>query len=176
MRDVRQLTAALILMLWTYPAMDARADDRSGETQTVLFVCEHGSVKSLLAKSLFEQAAAREGLTVDAVSRGIAPDPEVPEWMQVALRRDGYNIGEWRPVALSKEDLRSAQRVITFDVTLPHEGDPEASRWDGLPAVSEDYAAGRAAISARIDELVRELRHEMSTSGSARQEAQRQRY
>lgn len=176
MRDVRLLAAALTLMLWAYPPMFARADDRSGETQTVLFVCEHGSVKSLLAKSLFEQAAAREGLTLDAVSRGITPDPEVPEWMRVALKQDGFNIGEWRPVALSEADLRSAQRVITFDVTLPHAGDPEASRWDGLPAISEDYAAGRAAIGARIDELVRELRHETSTSGGARHEAQRQRY
>lgn len=96
--------------------------------------------------------------------------------MRVALTRDGFNIGKWRPVALSEADLSSAQRVITFDVALPHEGDPEASRWDGLPAISEDYAAGRSAIGARIDELVKELRHGTSIGRSARHEAQRERY
>lgn len=134
------------------------AAGRVSETQEVLFVCEHGSVKSLLAKLLFEQAAAREGLTIRAVSRATAPDAEVPEWMRAALKQDGFDIDTWRPVAVSAADVGSARQVVTFDVTLQAEGDAEIERWDGLPAVSKDYAAGRDAIAARIEELVRELK------------------
>jgi hypothetical protein len=159
MSQSRLVTAALTLVLsLSTPAQAPAADEQHAETQTVLFVCEHGSVKSLLAKLLFEQAAVREGLAVHAASRGTLPDAEVPEWMRTALERDGFEIGSWRPAALSETDVRTARRVVTFDVTLPPDGEVEIERWNGLPAVSEDYAAGREAMAARIEELVADLR------------------
>ena len=44
----------------------------------VLFVCEHGTVKSLLAKLLFEEYAAQVRLHMRAESRGTAVDSVVP--------------------------------------------------------------------------------------------------
>jgi protein-tyrosine-phosphatase len=152
--------ATVALAFWACSAAQVPAEENTTAPETVLFVCEHGSVKSLLAKLLFERAAAREGLKVHALSRGISPDAEVPGWMSAALRRDGFSIGQWRPTALSAADIRSAHRVVVFDVDLPPdaEAQPTMERWDGLPPVSEDYVAGREAIAARIEELVRELK------------------
>jgi hypothetical protein len=49
-----------------------------GHAQThdsqVLFVCEHGNVKSLMAVSYFNQLAQERRLPFRAVSRGTAPD------------------------------------------------------------------------------------------------------
>jgi protein-tyrosine-phosphatase len=150
--------ATLVLALWVCVSTPARAADQLAEPQTVLFVCEHGSVKSLLAKLLFEQAAVREDLAVSAASRGTAPDVEVPDWMRTALERDGFPIGPWKPTALSEADIRGASLVVTFDVLVPSKVDTEIERWDGLPAVSKDYVAGREAIAARIEKLVAELK------------------
>ena len=132
--------------------------------QTVVFVCEHGSVKSLLAALLFERAAAAEGLEVRGVSRGAMPDTAVPEWMRLALEQDGFDIGKWRPGALSGEDIRSARRVVLFDVSLPPAmpASPAAEHWDGLPSVSKDYRSGRDAIAAKVDRLVGELKRDLA--------------
>lgn len=158
MARFRLITAALTLALWVCVPTQAPAADQPADVQPVLFVCEHGSVKSLLARLLFEQAAASEGLAVPAASRGTVPDAEVPEWMRAALERDGFHIGDWRPTALSEVDIRSARLVVTFDISLAPEGDAEIERWDGLPAVSKDYVVGREAIAARIKQLIVELK------------------
>lgn len=42
-----------------------------GSPQQVVFVCEHGNVKSLMAASYFNQLAAQRGLRWRAVSREI---------------------------------------------------------------------------------------------------------
>lgn len=159
MSQLRLMTAALMLMLWVSVQTQALASDQRTDIQPILFVCEHGSVKSLLAKLLFEKTATREGLAIPVASRGTAPDAEVPEWMRSALERDGFEIGDWRPTALSETDIRSARHVVTFDVSSPSLGDAIIERWDGLPSVGEDYDAGREAIAARVEQLVAELKH-----------------
>src|SRR3982751_846284 len=44
---------------------------------TVVFVCEHGAAKSVLASQYFEQLAKERGLKIRAISRGTNPDKEV---------------------------------------------------------------------------------------------------
>ena len=44
----------------------------------VVFVCEHGSVKSPIAASLFDRTAEKRGLPFRAVSRGVNPEEHVP--------------------------------------------------------------------------------------------------
>lgn len=157
MSQLRLITIALMLLSAAQGLAPAFAGDQPAATGTVLFVCEHGSVKSLLAKLLFERAAAREGLRVAAVSRATAPDSEVPAWMRAALERDGFDLGPWKPTAVTEADARSARATVAFDVSLPAGIDVPIEHWDGLPAVSKDYAVGRDAIGARVDQLVAEL-------------------
>ena len=49
-----------------------------GQTPTkVVFVCEHGAAKSIIAAAEFARLAKQSGLVVEAVSRGTVPDAEI---------------------------------------------------------------------------------------------------
>ena len=126
----------------------------------VLFVCEHGTVRSLLAKVLFEQYAAEVGLDMKAVSRGTRADSIVPPWMLQGLAADHVAIGSWRPQTLLPDDLTNASFVVSFDVPMAATAGarvPQA-HWDSLPSVSRDYATGRDAIKVRVHQLVDSLK------------------
>jgi arsenate reductase (thioredoxin) len=128
--------------------------------KTVLFVCEHGTVKSLLAKVLFEQYAQEVGFQMRAESRGTRVDSIVPPWMLQGLASDHVDLGSWRPQALNASDLAAASYVISFDVPEGATAAAKAPRiqWDGLPSVTQSYANGRDAIKARVHQLVDSLK------------------
>ncbi|MEP6621487.1 MAG: hypothetical protein ABJE47_19325 [bacterium] len=138
-------------------AQGASAAPPSG---TVLFICEHGTVKSLLAKVLFEEYAKEVGLKMEARSRGTNLEPMVPPWMHKALAADGISVGTWLPQALTPVDLREATYVVSFDIPRALSAPALAPRaqWDGLPSVSQDYSAGRDAIKAKVRQLVDSLK------------------
>lgn len=139
-----------------------RVRQRGGDT--VLFVCEHGTVKSLLAKLLFERLARDAGLKVTAVSRGTKADSAVPAWMQQGLMADRVTLGSWKPRTLQRADLSSASLIISFDIpdsAFATGGVPRA-RWDDTPSVSKDYAKGRDAIERRVRLLVDSLKRAKS--------------
>ena len=126
----------------------------------VLFICEHGTVRSLLAKVLFEQYAAEVGLDMQAVSRGTRADSTVPPWMLQGLAADHVALGSWRPQTLLLGDLANASVVVTFDLPLAATAGARVPQvhWDSLPSVSRDYATGREAIRVRVHQLVDSLK------------------
>jgi protein-tyrosine-phosphatase len=128
--------------------------------KTGLFVCEHGTVKSLLAKVLFEQYAQEVGLRMRAESRGTKADSMVPPWMLRGLAQDQVDLGSWHPQSLQSTDLASASYVVSFDVPQSATASTRAPRtqWDGLPSVTQDYAKGRDAIKVRVHQLVDSLK------------------
>jgi arsenate reductase len=134
-----------------------RATPRPGKT--VLFVCEHGSAKSLLAKIFFERYAKATGLHMQAVSRGTRADSVVPPWMLTGLATDHVTLGSWRPQTLGPRDLATASYVVSFDVPQAVTAAARAPRaqWDGLPSVSHSYVSGRDAIKAKVRQLVDSL-------------------
>lgn len=79
---------------------------------TVLFVCEHGSAKSVVAAAHFNQIAAARGLPFRAVSRGTVPDPEMAPAAVEGLRGDGLKPDDPAPRKLEQADLDAAARVI----------------------------------------------------------------
>jgi len=132
----------------------------------VVFVCEHGAVKSQVAAALFNRTAAERGLAVRAISRGTMPDDDVPDLVRDHLRAAGMEIGDARPVGLRATDGLEARLVVAFDVEVPAEvsrGVP-VRRWDGTPSVMSDHVAGCDAIAARVLEMVGELERSWSTT------------
>ena len=128
----------------------------------VVFVCDHGSVKSLMAASLFDQAAARRGLRVRALSRGVNPDAAVPPAIATAMGQDGFNVANFRPQALSDRDVAGAVRVVAIGVDLSeHDGQVRApiASWNGVPPASVDYARARDDLARRIEALLDEMQH-----------------
>lgn len=139
------------------------------DTTRVVFVCEHGSVKSIIAATLFNRLAAERGLAARAVSRGTAPDQQIPQLVRDGLRADGADIGDLRPKGLGALDVRGANMFVAFDVEVPPRFSAAVPirRWDGTPSVMSSYVTGRDAISTRVTDLISELER-MKPAESAR--------
>jgi arsenate reductase len=127
--------------------------------QIVVFVCEHGAAKSVVAAAQFNQMAAERGLPFRAISRGTAPDATVPSRVTEGLKRDGLRLPEgFTPTALSGTDMAQAIRIVSFDVILPTMQDSSRFvRWDGLPVFNDGYDAANRAIMSMVESLIREL-------------------
>jgi protein-tyrosine-phosphatase len=126
----------------------------------VLFVCEHGNVKSLMAASYFNQLAQERGLPFHAVSRGSAPDSNtVPPKIIAGLGDDGFDVHDFHPVKVSGADVAVSKRVVTIGVKLPGEttGNTVVEQWDDVPPASVDYAAARDSLQRHVRELADQL-------------------
>jgi hypothetical protein len=125
----------------------------------LVFVCLHGAAKSVVAAELFRRHAADRGLEVEALARGLEPDPTVSPAAAEGLGAEGIDVRAVRPRGLRREDLVRAARVVTFacDVgPLLPPGVP-VEDWPDVPAVSEGYPAARAALVARFPRLLEGL-------------------
>lgn len=139
-----------------FPSRGA-VEERAAASAVVVFVCEHGSAKSVVAASHFNALAAARGLDVRAVARGTVPDAELPAGVLAGLARDGREPATHKPTKLEPNEVVQALRVIAF-LDLPADIDPDhrADRWQ-VPAVSVDYEAARAIIVQQVEALFDEL-------------------
>jgi protein-tyrosine-phosphatase len=121
----------------------------------IIFVCEHGAAKSVIAAAYFNKLAKEKNSDVRAIARGTHPDPELSPKVITRLRDDGLSPTELTPEKLSLAEVESAQRIITF-CELPPEYQSKASveHWDGVPPVSDDYEKARDEIVERIKQLL----------------------
>ena len=125
----------------------------------IVFVCEHGTVKSLVALEYFTRYARERGLRMDAISRGTRPDSAVPSVVASGLRSDGFDLRGFRPQKFTPLDLSGALLVVALDANIDSvvEGTRTVARWDGMPSVMVSYATGRRAIERRVRRLVDSL-------------------
>ena len=129
------------------------------ERRRVLFVCQHGAAKSVVAAAHFRRLAAARGLAIDAAAAGTEPDPELGPGAVKGLAGDGLRAAPARPRPVTVYDLESATRVVSFGCDIaPAKGQP-VDQWD-VPAVSEGYAAARDRIVANVERLVAALASE----------------
>ena len=122
----------------------------------VLFVCLHGSAKSLIAAEYFNRLAATRGLAARATSAGTEPDDAIPPAVTQGLGDDGINVAGHRPQRPALADLENAAVVVTFACEL---GDlasraSRIERWDDVPAVSQDFKRSRDVIVGRVTALL----------------------
>jgi len=127
-------------------------------TPNVLFVCLHGSAKSLIAAEHFRRLATERGVKMDALSAGTEADSEVPPRVVQGLLAEGIDVRGRRPHQVTRTDVMTASRVVTFACDL---GDMAPAgmaldRWDDVPAVSEDFTKARDVIVARVSQLLEE--------------------
>ena len=125
---------------------------------SVLFVCLHGSAKSLIALEHFRRLAAERGVVVDADSAGTEPDADIPARVVQGLLAEGIDVRERRPRAVVQADVERASRVVAFACDLGNLARPELAleRWDDVPAVSEDFKKARDVIVSRLPRLLDE--------------------
>jgi hypothetical protein len=134
----------------------------------VVFVCEHGSVKSLVAMEHFNRKARALGLPYRAVARGTAPEPTVPAAVREGLHTDGFDVSSFVPQLLRTRDVENVALVVSFDddVTRTVAGRTRYLKWDDLPGVLGDYPHGREAIVRQVDTLIEMLAHGASPCAS----------
>ena len=127
-------------------------------TPNVLFVCLHGSAKSLIAAEHFRRLATERGVKVEAASAGTEADREIPPKVVQGLLADGIDVRGRRPHQLTRDDVANASHVVTFacDLSDAVPAGLPLDRWDDVPAVSEDFARARDAIVARLSRLLDE--------------------
>jgi arsenate reductase (thioredoxin) len=122
----------------------------------VLFICEHGSAKSVVAVAHFNRLALQRGLDLHAISRGTSPDAAMHPAAVSGLAADGLAFtGD--PILLSEVDLSDATKVVTFSELPPSYCLPTATPVWTVPPISEDYSAARDAIVSRIESLLDDL-------------------
>ena len=129
------------------------------EARRVVFVCEHGSVKSLIAASYFNRRAQAKGLSVRAIARGVTPELSVPLPVRNGLHAAGFDVSGYVPQLLEASEIKDATLVVSFDEDISDAvaGRTRYLKWDNLPAVLSDYAGGKDAIVKQVDRLVREF-------------------
>ncbi len=86
--------SALLVLAVTFASPTFAQAPAAGDAPRaqVVFVCEHGSVKSLIAASYFNQRAKAKDSSVRAMARGVAPEPAVPLVILDGLRAAGFNV------------------------------------------------------------------------------------
>ncbi len=130
------------------------------QIQTVLFVCEHGSAKSVIAAAHFNRLAEQRNLPYRAIARGINPDPEIPQQVRLNLAKDGLDVATWKPQVAAEKDVREAARVVTFGCKPPFSEKTTAGKlvdWQDVPSTSEGYERARTIIVDKIDALIKAL-------------------
>jgi arsenate reductase len=127
------------------------------QVQTIVFVCEHGSAKSVIAATYFNRLAKEKNIPWQAVSRGTSPDPELSPKTKKLLAEDSLLDKTMVPKKFSQNDVDAAQQVILF-CSLPQtiQGNGKATHWE-VNAVNDDFQRLRDDIVSRITPLLDSL-------------------
>jgi arsenate reductase (thioredoxin) len=129
--------------------------------ETVVFVCQQGAAKSVLAAALAERLAAEHGRSLRALARGSEPEPQVAPAVVAGLLAEGIDVRAWQPRPLTPGDLAQAWRVVSFGPDLSHlvpNGTP-LEHWDDVPAVADGLQPAQAAIAGRLPQFIKDDAH-----------------
>jgi hypothetical protein len=151
-------TGMIVLVLPCISGLGEAAERTPVDRSTIVFVCEHGAVKSTVAAAYFNRIAQERGLPYVAVSRGIDLYPEIPAIIRRSLANDGLAPRDDTPRDLGSDEATVAARVIAFDrIPAERSGTAHVIYWADVPAVMKDYNAGKEVILNHIKVLAGEL-------------------
>ena len=139
------------------PAIALANSEKVADKSTIIFVCEHGSAKSVVAAAYFNHIAKQQGSNFHAISRGTNPDPELSSIVIEGLRKDKVELTTPKPSQLTSADATSALQVVTFCDLPPEIKSQNVERWE-VPPISEDYSRSRDAILKKVQELFQRLK------------------
>jgi len=125
---------------------------------SIVFVCEHGAAKSVVATAYFNKLAAERGLPYRATFRGTTPQDELSVRAVEGLKADGLAIPSGKPAAISDADVTDATHIFAIGCTLPHNAlrSGKAADWSDVPD-DKGYGPMRDAIVRHVRQLLDEL-------------------
>ena len=123
----------------------------------VLFVCEHGAAKSVVAAAHFNRIAVEKGLAVRAIARGTDPDPEMNPLAVKGLAADGLPLSG-KPQQVTAEEVAGARRAVALGCDLKKVApNAKIEQWDDVPPMGQDYGKARDVMIGHIRQLLAEL-------------------
>ena len=145
------LNATLLLIALTM----GRAQSPASNAATVVFVCEHGAAKSVIATAYFNTLAAERGLPFRATFRGTAPQDALSVNAVAGLRADGIAIPGGKPSAIADRDIAMATHIFAIGCTLPSKAreSGKAADWSDVPD-DQGYGPMRDAIVRHVKALL----------------------
>src|SRR5262249_18950147 len=154
------LFAAAVMALVAQTAHTAELP--AAKPASVVFICEHGVSKSMVAAMLFNRIAEQRGLAVRAVSRAASPQTlasKVPPRLVQNMDDDGFPVKDFRPQAVAATDASGATRIVVigYDENIKAIGSAAAEHWDDVPPASLEYDDPKRKITSHIDKLLQEL-------------------
>jgi arsenate reductase len=125
---------------------------------TVVFVCEHGAAKSVIATAYFNKVAAERGLHARALYRGVNPQAALSAAALKGLRDDGLTVPDQSPSMITPTDVETATVIFAIGCTLPQHAaaSGKADTWDDVPN-DKGYGATWDAIKRHVERLVDDL-------------------
>jgi arsenate reductase (thioredoxin) len=128
------------------------------QEKKIIFVCEHGAAKSVIAASYFNKMAKERNLDYVAECRGTSPDSVVSPGIKDNLTREKVFDPNIKPRKLLIKDTANVERIILF-TTLPPDlkTDIKTENWSTIQNVDADYEKRRNAIVKKINELLDSL-------------------
>jgi protein-tyrosine-phosphatase len=127
----------------------------STTSPSIVFVCEHGAAKSVIATAYFNKLAAERGLPYRATFRGTSPQDELSVRAVAGLKEDGIPVPAGKPAAISDGDLANATHIFAIGCTLPDKArqSNKAGEWSDVPE-DQGYGPMRDAIVRHVKELL----------------------
>ena len=150
----------ILLLCFVATRLFSQASQAPAAKPKVVFVCEHGVAKSVIAAAEFSRVAKENGLDLEVVARGANPGPEIPALVRDGLKADGLQPLQLKPTKVSKGDLKGATKLVTFgpDLRPLLSSGAAVADWSATPSVSDNYTAARDYIRKQIEALVRDLK------------------
>ena len=163
MATMKSMSLLVIALLFGAASPSAQTVAKgSAPVPAVVFVCEHGAAKSVIAAAYFDKLAKDQHLPHRAVFRGVNPDATLSSVAEKGLKQDGIDTSGWKPARVTQKDVDEASRIVTLGCVLPA-GTHVASKvtdWSDIPSPSQNYSDARDQIKKQVRKLVDDLRNE----------------
>ena len=128
----------------------------SSVAPTVLFVCEHGAAKSVIAAAYFDKLAKDQHLPHRAAFRGVNPDATLSSVAEKGLKQDGIDTRGWKPSRVTQQGIDEASQIVTLGCALPV-GIHVASKvtdWSDISSPSQNYERARQRLKKESRSLL----------------------
>lgn len=154
------MRGCLLLLLGALAGAQTAHPPPGAGSSTIVFVCQHGAAKSVIAAAYFNRMAAEKDLPYRAVARGTNPDETVEPVVKAGLAAEGLDISAWRPRAISDDDIKHAKSVVSLATDLAKikpDVKTKLVEWNDIPAMKGKYEVARNPIVKHVTELVEKL-------------------
>jgi len=122
----------------------------------IIFVCEHGAAKSIIAAAYFNKFAQERNLNLHAIARGTHPDEELSPITVAGLHEDGLTPNESVPQKLLLKEIVDAQRIVSFcELPIEFHQKVKVEQWNDIPPISEGYKKARDLIMAKLKAMLK---------------------